>query len=168
MALSHFAHLLALITDAPTSDAPLQGGGNNSTSMEQVFTNGTTSGKIDRSCSENATIALGATLSLDVAGGGLKQPDGSPFTITKLKAIFVNKTGGTGTFRVERPAANGVPIFLAASDGTATFTTTGGGLLLYWPEGITVTAGTGDLISIVEVGGAAAVEVSYTLLGTSA
>jgi hypothetical protein len=158
MALTHRIHLLARITDATKSDSPLLGGGRIDNSMEQAFTNGTAT----------VTVGAGATTQLDLAGGSLTQPDGSTATFAKIKGIMATKASGDGSFKLQRPAANGVPIFAAAGDGTQSYSTAGGGCLLYWPEGVSVAAGTADLIDLVETGTSDTVTVTYTLFGTSA
>jgi hypothetical protein len=168
MAITHRIHLLARITDATKSDSPLLGGGRIDNSMERAFTNGTGSGQANISATDTITVAAGATTQLDLSGGSLTQPDGSAATFAKVKAIMVTKVAGDGEFKLQQPAANGVVIFANPGDGTKEFTTTGGGCMLYWPEGVTVTAGTGDLIDIVETGSSDTVDVTYTIIGTSA
>ena len=70
--------------------------------------------------------------------------------------------------RVTRPASNGVPLFLAASDGLDV--KPGGCFLWLAPDatGVAVTAGTGDLINIANSSSGTSVTYDVVIIGASA
>lgn len=97
------------------------------------------------------TIVGSATLTLDVAtAGGLFDIYGDAFALARLKfLLLVNPSTNPNTINLQRPAANGVPLFLAVSDGEPVHP---GGFVVKWFPGATaipVTAATADLIDIV-------------------
>lgn len=167
MALTHRSNVLARIYDALTCDSPQEGGPNVNNTADKHFSNGTTNTAADLIHDETYTVGAGATTQLDMRAA-LTQPDGSACVIAEVVAIMVRKTAGTGSFSVQRPAANGVPFMMAAGDGIAAMVTTGDTVLLLWNAGVATVAGTADLIDIVEIGGAASVTVHVTVLGRSA
>lgn len=130
--------------------------------------NGTGAGQIDRLFTDTRTLGPAATENLDVNAGGLLDAFGAVFTLARLKGIYVKAAAGnTNKVQVTRPAANGVPLFLAASDGFEL--SPGGASLLVWPDvtGIVVTAGTGDLITVTNGGGVTPVTYNIALFGAS-
>jgi hypothetical protein len=70
--------------------------------------------------------------------------------------------------RVNRPASNGVPLFLAASDGIDV--PPGGVFLWACPADgkVTVTASTGDLLNIDNSGAGTSVTYDVVIIGCSA
>lgn len=110
--------------------------------------------------SDERTVTTGATDSLDLAAvlSGLL---GGTLTMARVKAIRVrnsNRAGVANTTNISltRPAANGVPIFAAAGDAIPIHPD--GEVLIVAPSagGYVVTAGTADLIDIVNAAGASA------------
>jgi hypothetical protein len=85
---------------------------------------------------------------LDLAGGLTSPLSGAAVTFAVIKAVVVYaSTANSGTVLITRPAANGVVLFVAAGDGLAGLKP--GGLFAYIDPsaaGLTVTAGTGDLL----------------------
>jgi hypothetical protein len=77
-------------------------------------------------------------------------------------------SSNTNNVRVTRPASNGVPLFLAASDGIDILP--GGCFLWAAPAAttVTVTAGTGDLINVANSSSGTSVTYSVVIIGTSA
>lgn len=119
-----------------------------------------------------ATLTLGAsgTADLDLAGVLVGPLGGAALTFVKIKAILIRAAlGNTNNVRVTRPASNGVPIFLAASDG---LDIPPGGLFAYIAPGLagiaTVTPATGDLITVTNSGAGTSVSYDVVLIGTSA
>lgn len=144
----------------PTADLPVR--------KETVLTSGTGTGQADKIWYDKGrNISASATDSLDLAGG-LTDAFGAALTFAKLKgiAVFAADTNG-GNINLTRPASNGVPLFSAAGDAMPIVP--GGWAVWVAPNagGITVTAGTGDLIDLVN---SVASQVTYdiVLLGTSA
>ncbi len=116
------------------------------------------------------TIGGSATLTLDVAsGGGLEDVYGDAFAIAKLKAIIIKAdlVLCPNVINLQRPASNGVPLFLAVSDGIPI--RPGGALCWFAPDlaGVAVTAATADLIDIVNTA-AGNVQPEILIVGASA
>jgi hypothetical protein len=89
--------------------------------------------------------------------------------MARIKAILVKAaSGNTNNVNVSRPASNGVPLFLAASDGIAVLP--GGAFLWVAPNaaGVAVTAGTGDLLTFTNSAGTASVTYDVVIVGASA
>ena len=160
IALSVQANLTNII-DLATASVPLN------LLADVVLANGTGSGQADKIWWDTRTVGASATDSLDLAGS-LTDPLGAAFTPAKLKAIVVKAySANTNNVVVTRPAANGVPWASAAGDAVPVGP--GGVFDLAFPgAGITVTAGTGDLIDIVNSAGGTAVTYDIVLIGTSA
>lgn len=131
------------------------------TSHRKTLTSGVAAGQADFYWSDERTVTTGATDSIDVAGA-LTSLLGGTVTFARIKGIRLRNsnaaaTANTTNLSLTRPASNGVPIFDAASDAI----TIGpdGEILLSNPTaaGWAVTAGTGDLISVINSAGASAV-----------
>lgn len=117
-----------------------------------IFKNGTGLGQANNVFPDKRTLAGGANEDLDLAGV-LSNAFGATITAVKLKGvIFFAYPTNTGNLTITRPASNGAPFLLAAGDG---FVLKPGGIFaLTDPSaaGITVTAGTGDLINVAASG----------------
>lgn len=129
---------------------------------------GTGADQADKIYTASASINASTTLSLDLNGGGLLDPTAAAFAIAKLKAIVLCNDHASQALSLTRPAANGVPFLTAAGDAVPVpgggFVALGAGLA----GGLaTVTAGTGDLIDIVN-GAGSAVPYRLVIVGTSA
>jgi hypothetical protein len=111
------------------------------------------------------TIGGSATLSLDFVGG-LLDIYGDPFTPARLKLLAVlNDVANPNAIQVQRPASNGIPLFMAVSDGLAL---NPGGGLVWWDASATavvITPTSADLLSIVNT---AAGNVVPTILAIGA
>lgn len=128
---------------------------------------GTGNAQADKVFAATRTVAASGTDALDLAGV-LTDPFGAALTIVKLKAVLVRaSSGNTNNVRVNRPASNGVPLFLAASDA---IDVPPGGLFLWVAPnaGVTVTPATGDLINFDNSGSGTSVTYDVVLVGTSA
>jgi hypothetical protein len=128
---------------------------------------GTTTGKADLAWWDTRTVNASSTDPLDLAGS-LPGVLGGTVTFVKLKGVLVRAAAGnTNNCVVNRPASNGVPLFSAASDAIPV----GPGGIFLWTSpgaGVTVTAGTGDLLNIDNSGAGTSVQYDVVLLGTSA
>ena len=106
-------------------------------------------------------IAASGSQSLDLASA-LTDAYGTALTFAKVKALVVrNKsTSATAAATVERPSSNGVPILSAA--GTIALDP----IFIYVNKaGATVTASTGDLISVNNADSAASADIEVLILG---
>lgn len=106
-------------------------------------------------------LTTGASEDLDLAGGSLLNPFGNALTFTKIKAIVIFAlTTNTTILTLSRPT-NGLPFFGAVGDA---LDLKPGGLFHFVDPsaaGVTVTAGTGDLIRVANASGASA---SYQII----
>lgn len=132
------------------------------------LTSGTGAGAADLLWSDTRTLAASATEDLDLAGV-LTGPLGGTLTFARIKGLIVAAApANSNNVNVTRPASNGVPLFLAASDGIPV--PPGGVFAWFAPTaaGIAVTAGTGDLITVANAGGGTPVIYDVVIIGASA
>lgn len=123
----------------------------------------------DKIYAANITLAISSGQDIDLAGV-LTDPFGAALTFVKIKGVAIRaNAANTNNVNVSRPAANGVPWFLAASDA---FALGPGGIFLYVnpaAAGIaTVTAGTGDILRVDNSGAGTSVNFDIVIIGTSA
>lgn len=130
--------------------------------------NGTGANSADRMFHDQRTLAASASESLDLAGS-LTNEFGETLTFVEIRAVVITAaSGNTNSVRVTRPASNGVPLFLAASDGLDV--PPGGAFAWVSPAdgSVTVTAGTGDLLTVANSSSGTAVTYDIVIIGTSA
>lgn len=133
------------------------------------LTTGTGANQADKMYAASVTLGISSGQDIDLAGV-LTDPFGVALTFVKLKAVAIKAAvGNTNNVNVSRPATNGVPWFLAASDGFAL----GPGGIFLWVNpaaaGIaTVTAATGDILRFDNSGAGSTVTFDIVLIGTSA
>ena len=130
--------------------------------------NGTGASMADLTFHDQRTLSASGTEDLDLAGS-LAGPFGASQVFVELRAVLISAaSGNTNNVRVTRPAANGVPLFLAASDGLDI--PPGGVFLWSCPADgkVTVTPGTGDLLTITNSAAGTSVTYDVVLIGTSA
>lgn len=128
---------------------------------------GAGAGQADMVWSDQRTIAASSTDALDLAGS-LVGPFGTTLTFARIKMIVVFAVlGNTNNVNVVMPAANGVPLFLAAADGIGV--RPGGAFVWYDPSaaGVVVTAATGDLLNVVNSGAGTSVTYDIHIVGAS-
>lgn len=133
-----------------------------------TWTSGTTADKADLLFHDERTIAASSNEDLDLAGS-LASAYGSTLTFVELRAVMVYAAAGnTNNVRLTRPASNGVPLFLAASDGIDI--PPGGFFMWACPADgkVAVTAGTGDLLNVANSSSGSSVTYDVILIGTSA
>jgi hypothetical protein len=136
--------------------------------LSVALTDGTGANQADLIFKDTVTLAASGTADLDLAGA-LTDIYGAAQVFARLKAIVVTAdSGNTNNVNVTRPASNGVPLFLAASDGIAV--RPGGAFVWVAPDatGVAVTASTGDLLTFTNSAGTTGVTYSVTLIGASA
>jgi hypothetical protein len=129
------------------------------------FTPGTAAvGQANVMFSDTRTLAASATEDLDLAGL-LTDALGATVAAAEIVAIYVGAAAGnTNNVNVSRPATNGFAgPFLAASDGLAI--APGDFMLVTNRNGWTVTAATGDLITITNSGAGTGVDYDVLLIG---
>lgn len=134
--------------------------------LVQNFGNGTGAGAANMIWHDQRTLNASATEDLDLAGV-LTSVFGAALTFTKVKAILIKAAAAnTNNVNVQRAASNGVPLFLAASDGVGI--RPGGMFLFTIPDanGVTVTADTGDLLTITNSAGSTSVTYDIYVIGT--
>jgi hypothetical protein len=131
------------------------------------LTNGTGAAQADRVFTDTRTLAASATEDLDLAGV-LTDAFGAVITFAKIKAVVIKAANGnTNDVNVARAAANGVPLFVAAGDGLGI--KPGGSFAWFCSgTGVTVTAATGDLLTITNSAGGTGVTYDVVIIGTSA
>lgn len=130
---------------------------------------GTGASQADMIFHDQRTLAASATEDLDLAAVLVDPLTGAAQTYARIKLLFISAaSGNTNDVQVTRPAANGVPIFLAASDGVAI--KPNGCLVIHAPNaaGYAVTAGTGDLITVTNSAGSTSVTYDVIIIGASA
>lgn len=133
-----------------------------------TWTSGTGASNSDLIFHDQRTVAASGTDALDLAGS-LSSAYGATLTFVEVRALLVYAaTGNTNNVRLNRPASNGVPLFLAAGDG---IDIPPGGLFMWVNPAdgkVTVTASTGDLINIDNSSSGTSVTYDVVIIGTSA
>jgi hypothetical protein len=112
--------------------------------------------------SDSRTINASTTEDLDMVGGGLVDPFGVAFAPTKIRGIMIIASSGNTNNVVVGGDANSVPFLSTAA---TTISIKPGGLFVITDPstaGITVTAGTGDIIQVANSG--AGTSVTYQIL----
>ncbi len=130
---------------------------------------GTGANQADMIFHDTRTLAASATEDLDLAGVLIDPLTGAAMTFARVKLVIViAASGNTNNVNVTRPAANGVPLFLAASDGLAV--RPNGCFLLFAPDAtaVAVTAATADLITFTNSAGSTSVTYDVIFIGASA
>lgn len=135
--------------------------------VRQDFTSGAGADQADMMWTDRRTLSASATEDLDLAGV-LVNALGQTQTFARIKAIMVKAAAGnTNNVNVIRPAANGVPLFLAAGDGIAVKPD---GLFLWVApdaSGVAVTPATGDLLTITNSGAGTGVTYDIVIIGAA-
>lgn len=135
--------------------------------LSQSFSDGAGAGAVNVLWSDQRTLTASSNEDLDLSGA-LTNIYGASAVFARIKAILISAaSGNTNNVNVSRPASNGVPLFLAASDGLPI--RPGGVFLWMAPDatGIAVTAGTGDLINIANSAGSTSVTYDIVVLGAA-
>lgn len=131
------------------------------------FTDGAGAGQANVIWQDTRTVTASSNEDLDLSGS-LTNAVGASAVFARIKAILVKAaSGNTNNVNVSRPASNGVPLFLAASDGIPV--KPGGAFLWVAPDasGIAVTASSGDLINLANSGGSTSVTYDIVIIGAA-
>jgi hypothetical protein len=153
---------LTTALDLVSASAPLKYNKN------MVLSSGTGLGAADKIFSDTRTLAASGTENLDLSGS-LTDSFGAVVTFARIKLVLVTAAvGNTNNVNFAREGTNGVPLFLAASDGIAV--KPGGGFAWWSPDaaGVVVTAATGDLLTVTNSGAGTGVTYDVVIIGASA
>lgn len=113
---------------------------------------------------DTRTLSASATEDLDLAAS-LIDAFGATITFATIKGIHVYAaSANTNDVQVQRASANGVPLFMAADDGVALGPDAS--MTVVDPNGFTVTAGTGDLLTLTNSSSGTSVTYTVVILGT--
>lgn len=158
---SSVAATLTRVLDLATGSTPL------SVALSAAFTDGAGLNQANLLWHDQRTITASATDSLDLAGS-LTDAFGQSTVFARIKAVVVKAaSGNTNNVNVTRPASNGVPLFLAAGDGIPVKPSG----FFVWVDptaaGVAVTAGTGDLLDLVNSGGGTSVTYDIVIIGAA-
>jgi len=135
-----------------------------------TLTDGAGAGAANLIYQDTGQIAASGTNTLDLAGGSLTDPFGAALTFARIKGLWVrarSTNNAANNVVVTRPAANGVPLFAAASDAIALRPGEIFGWMSPHATGVVVTAATADLIDLVNSAGTNAVDYDVVILGAS-
>ena len=151
--------LLQSTLDLDTATDPLL------VAFSTLFANGTGSGQASQQWHDTRTLTASATENLDLAGV-LTNAFGTTLTFVKVKLVYVKAaSGNTNDVQVTRPSSNGLVLFMAAGDGIAL---SPGAWMVYCSPttGVTVTASTGDILTITNSAGSTSVTYDVVIIGT--
>lgn len=135
--------------------------------LRSNWSSGVGAGQADKVFRGTRTVAASGVDPIDLAGV-LFDGFGAALTFVRIKAIMIRAAAAnTNNVRVNRPATNGVPLFVAASSGIDILP---GGVFLWAAPGagVTVTPGTGDLLNCDNSGAGTSVTYDIVIVGTSA
>lgn len=133
-----------------------------------AFTDGVAAGNANRIWQDTRTLAASATEDLDFSGS-LTDIYGDAVVFADIRAILITADStNTNNVNVQRASANGLLLFLAASDGFAV--RPGGAALWMCPDatGVAVAAGTADLLTITNSSSGTGVTYTITVVGANA
>lgn len=133
------------------------------TTLEQ----GTSTNQADLVFSDTRTLTTGSGESLDLTGTALNNAFGAALALAKVKAIYIKSKDTNTTTLTVGNVTNSIQLGFGAT--TQSWAIPPGGVFLVTApqSGWTVTAGTGDLLRIVNASGASA-DFDIIVIGTSA
>lgn len=148
-------------TGSPTS--PIAGGAGIDIATLIALANGTGTAQVNRAYIGSRSISAAGTEDIDLSGA-LTDVNGDSLTLDNVKLIYVENTSTNGaSVNLMNAAANGVGSgatgFVTAS-GDKWNIPAGGVGLWYSPTGFTVTAATGDLVTVAAPGAAATYKIA--------
>ncbi|WP_433445646.1 hypothetical protein [Nonomuraea sp. CA-141351] len=153
---------LSSALDLTTASAPL------AINRQLILAQGTGAGQADMIYSDRVTIPASGTQAVDLAGT-LPGPLGGTLTFAKIKLVLVSALAtNTNNVNIVSDATNGPLLFMAKGDGYPV--RPGGMFLAYDPSaaGTVVTAGTADLINLINSGAGTPVTADVVIIGASA
>lgn len=132
------------------------------------LTNGTGASQANMSWHDTRTVNASSSENIDLAGS-LTGAFGTTLTFARIKGLLVAAaSGNTNDVHLSRGSSNGVPLFLANSDGLVIRP---GGLFMWMAQdatGIAVTAGTGDILTVANSGAGTSVTYDIVVIGANA
>lgn len=132
-----------------------------------LLASGTGASQADKIFADNRSLAASATEDLDLAGGALLDPLGAAFSPAKIKGVIIKAAAANPGALTFGGDLNAVPLFGATNDVISI--PAGGEFSLIWPgTGVTVTAGTGDILQVAAAATAGTYTYDIVILGTSA
>lgn len=129
------------------------------------LSNGTGAGQASQVYQDTGSLGASASVSLDLAGS-LTNIFGVTITFTKIKLLAIRAAAANNVANnllVSRPASNGLVWFSAASD--AFFLAPGAWNIFYDPVGVTVTAATGDILTLTNSAGTNTIGYDIVIVG---
>lgn len=136
-----------------------------SLTLDRTLGNGTGQGQVSQMFHDQRTLTASATENLDLAAA-LTNAFGVTLTFATIKFVLVRAaTTNTNDVQFTRGSSNGVPLFMAAGGGIAL----GPGDWFLWSNnttGKTVTAGTGDILTVTNSAGGTSVVYDIVIVGT--
>jgi len=135
-------------------------------SVELSFTEGTGNNQADKVFHDTRTLTTGATENLDLAGT-LTDVYGVTCTFVKVKAMVFQNLSATQTLTIGGVGTNGFVNWAGANTHTVIIPPLGFFALVAPLGGYAVTAGTGDLLKVLNSAGAS-VDYKVWIIGTSA
>jgi hypothetical protein len=130
-----------------------------------AIANGTGSGKATQVYQDTGSLAGSASVNIDLAGS-LTNAFGATITFTKIKLLAIRAAAAnnaSNNLLIKRGASNGYVWFTAASDEV--YLSAGAFLWHYDPTGVTVTAGTGDIITLTNSAGTNTISYDIVIVG---
>ncbi len=134
--------------------------------LTKAFANGSGADKISKVFSDQRTLSASSSEELDLAAS-LIDGLGNTITFTKVKALIVRAlAANTNNVEVGGSGANGFEDWVGAT-GDLVSVKPGGVFLITAPDanGLTVTAGTADLLKIANSAGSTSVTYDIIILG---
>jgi len=128
--------------------------------------NGTGASQASQVYQDTGSLGASATANLDLAGS-LVNIFGTTITFTKIKLFAIKAAVANNVannLQVTRGSSNGFVWFLAASDGF--YLAPGAFFVWYDPAGVTVTAATGDIITLTNGAGTNTIAYDVLIVGT--
>jgi hypothetical protein len=120
------------------------------------FTPGADSGQVNKQFDDERSLGDGANESLDLSGV-LLDAFGAVLAFTKIKILAIKNKSATQTLSVGGVASNGFVTWVGDPTDIVKIGPGAMALLICDPVGVTVTAGTGDLLKIANSAGAACI-----------
>lgn len=120
--------------------------------INKSFANGTDSAQCDVIWHDTRTLTSGSSENLDLAGS-LTNSFGSTVTFVRVRAMLIENKSASMTLTIGGAASNAWATWAGATTHTVTIATSGVFLLIAPDEGYEVTAGTGDILKVLNSSG---------------
>ena len=128
------------------------------------LTNGTGAGQADLILANNVpALGTSASTTFDLDAGTLTAPDGSALTFVKVKAVVLFHAGSSSASSIKLGGD-----FVTTHSMSEQNFVAGGGTCIFDPTGYTVTATTGDVLTVTNNDGSNTANYDIFIIGTSA